>query len=171
MEATRSARLPSASTGRRCDTPTNPTVRWHAWDPANERPPAAAFDGVDGVFIGIEDGVDGMVHKSDLSWTAKVNNPADLHHKGDDVEAISRTFSDGGGYNVKWGGSGTPEEIRHEGERVLAKGDGTWVCPETGAEYTETEGRLATEHALVDDNGAWRSSRFPRTLGTRPLRA
>jgi small subunit ribosomal protein S1 len=41
-----------------------------------------------GVFIGIEEGVDGMVHKSDLSWTAKVNNPADLHHKGDDVEAI-----------------------------------------------------------------------------------
>jgi len=41
-----------------------------------------------GVFIGIEEGVDGMVHKSDLSWTAKVNNPADMHHKGDDVEAI-----------------------------------------------------------------------------------
>jgi small subunit ribosomal protein S1 len=41
-----------------------------------------------GVFIGIEEGVDGMVHKSDLSWTAKVNNPADLFHKGDDVEAI-----------------------------------------------------------------------------------
>src|SRR5450631_4001309 len=41
-----------------------------------------------GVFVGIEDGVDGMVHKSDLSWTAKVNNPADLFHKGDDVEAI-----------------------------------------------------------------------------------
>jgi uncharacterized protein len=28
---------------------TNPTVTWHAWDPANERPPAAAFTGVDGV--------------------------------------------------------------------------------------------------------------------------
>jgi small subunit ribosomal protein S1 len=41
-----------------------------------------------GVFIGIEEGVDGMVHKSDLSWTAKVNNPSDLYHKGDDVEAI-----------------------------------------------------------------------------------
>jgi small subunit ribosomal protein S1 len=41
-----------------------------------------------GVFIGIEDGVDGMVHKSDLSWTAKVNNPGDLFHKGDDVDAI-----------------------------------------------------------------------------------
>jgi small subunit ribosomal protein S1 len=41
-----------------------------------------------GVFIGIEEGVDGMVHKSDISWTVKVNNPSDLYHKGDDVEAI-----------------------------------------------------------------------------------
>jgi small subunit ribosomal protein S1 len=41
-----------------------------------------------GVFIGIEEGVDGMVHKSDISWTAKVNNPADLYKKGDHVEAI-----------------------------------------------------------------------------------
>lgn len=41
-----------------------------------------------GVFIGIEEGVDGMVHKSDISWTAKVNNPSDFYHKGDDVEAI-----------------------------------------------------------------------------------
>jgi len=29
-----------------------------------------------------------MVHKSDISWTAKVNNPSDLYKKGDDVEAI-----------------------------------------------------------------------------------
>jgi small subunit ribosomal protein S1 len=41
-----------------------------------------------GVFIGIEDGVDGMVHKSDLSWTQRINNPADVYHKGDEVEAI-----------------------------------------------------------------------------------
>ncbi|MDP9036875.1 MAG: 30S ribosomal protein S1 [Myxococcota bacterium] len=41
-----------------------------------------------GVFIGIEEGVDGMVHKSDVSWTAKVNNPSDLYKKSDDVEAI-----------------------------------------------------------------------------------
>jgi small subunit ribosomal protein S1 len=41
-----------------------------------------------GVFVGIEEGVDGMVHKSDLSWTVKVNNPIDLHDKNDDVEAI-----------------------------------------------------------------------------------
>ena len=41
-----------------------------------------------GVFVGIEEGVDGMVHKSDLSWTVKVNNPSDLFHKNDEVEAI-----------------------------------------------------------------------------------
>lgn len=41
-----------------------------------------------GVFVGIEDGVDGMVHKTDLSWTLKVGNPADLYQKGDEVEAI-----------------------------------------------------------------------------------
>ncbi|HET9958240.1 MAG TPA: 30S ribosomal protein S1 [Polyangiaceae bacterium] len=41
-----------------------------------------------GVFVGIEEGVDGMVHKTDLSWTVKINNPADVYGKGDDVEAI-----------------------------------------------------------------------------------
>jgi small subunit ribosomal protein S1 len=41
-----------------------------------------------GVFVGIEDGVDGMVHKTDLSWTTKANHPQDVHQKGDDVEAI-----------------------------------------------------------------------------------
>ena len=41
-----------------------------------------------GVFIGIEDGVDGMVHKSDLSWTQRIQNPAELYRKGDEVEAI-----------------------------------------------------------------------------------
>ncbi|HMR75469.1 MAG TPA: 30S ribosomal protein S1 [Polyangiaceae bacterium] len=41
-----------------------------------------------GVFVGIEEGVDGMVHKTDLSWTVKINNPADVYKKGDDVEAI-----------------------------------------------------------------------------------
>ncbi|MFW6087493.1 MAG: 30S ribosomal protein S1, partial [Myxococcota bacterium] len=41
-----------------------------------------------GVFVGIEEGVDGMVHKSDISWTQRINNPAELYRKGDEVEAI-----------------------------------------------------------------------------------
>jgi len=41
-----------------------------------------------GVFVGIEEGVDGMVHKSDLSWTQRINNPSDVYRKGDELEAI-----------------------------------------------------------------------------------
>ena len=41
-----------------------------------------------GVFIGIEDGIDGLVHISDLSWTQKVKHPSELYQKGDDVESV-----------------------------------------------------------------------------------
>ncbi len=41
-----------------------------------------------GVFVEIEEGVDGMVHKSDISWTQRINNPAELYRKGDEVQAI-----------------------------------------------------------------------------------
>jgi len=41
-----------------------------------------------GIFIGIRDGVDGMVHKTDLSWTLRVANPSDLYQRNDDVEAV-----------------------------------------------------------------------------------
>ncbi|MCA9620656.1 MAG: S1 RNA-binding domain-containing protein, partial [Myxococcales bacterium] len=41
-----------------------------------------------GVFVGIEDGVDGMVHKTDLSWTIRLNNPADMYSKGNTLQAI-----------------------------------------------------------------------------------
>ena len=39
-----------------------------------------------GAFIEIEPDIDGMVHVSDMSWTRKINNPAELLKKGDDVE-------------------------------------------------------------------------------------
>jgi small subunit ribosomal protein S1 len=41
-----------------------------------------------GVFVGIEEGVDGMVHKTDLSWTVRLNNPADMYTKGQTLSAI-----------------------------------------------------------------------------------
>jgi small subunit ribosomal protein S1 len=41
-----------------------------------------------GAFIELEEGIDGMVHVSDLSWTRKVNHPSEILKKGDDVEAI-----------------------------------------------------------------------------------
>jgi len=41
-----------------------------------------------GAFIQLEDGIDGLVHVSDLSWTKKVAHPKDVLKKGDSVEAI-----------------------------------------------------------------------------------
>jgi small subunit ribosomal protein S1 len=40
-----------------------------------------------GIFIGVEDGVDGLVHVSDISWTVRVKHPGELYKKGDVVEA------------------------------------------------------------------------------------
>lgn len=41
-----------------------------------------------GIFIGIEEGIDGLVHISDLSWTQRVKHPSDMYQKNDEVEAV-----------------------------------------------------------------------------------
>jgi small subunit ribosomal protein S1 len=41
-----------------------------------------------GIFVGVEEGIDGLVHISDLHWTKKVKHPSELYKKGDDVEAV-----------------------------------------------------------------------------------
>ena len=40
-----------------------------------------------GAFVELEEGIDGMVHVSDMSWTRKINHPSEMMKKGDDVEA------------------------------------------------------------------------------------
>jgi small subunit ribosomal protein S1 len=40
-----------------------------------------------GAFVELEDGIDGMIHVSDLSWTRKINHPSELLKKGQEVEA------------------------------------------------------------------------------------
>ncbi len=41
-----------------------------------------------GAFVEVEEGVDGMVHVSDMSWTRKVTNPTEIVKKGQTVEAV-----------------------------------------------------------------------------------
>jgi small subunit ribosomal protein S1 len=41
-----------------------------------------------GAFIELEEGLDGMIHVSDISWTRKINHPSEVFKKGDDVEAV-----------------------------------------------------------------------------------
>lgn len=41
-----------------------------------------------GAFIELEEGLDGMIHVSDISWTRKINHPSEMFKKGDEVEAV-----------------------------------------------------------------------------------
>jgi small subunit ribosomal protein S1 len=50
-----------------------------------------------GVFVEIEDGIDGLIHISDMSWTQRVKHPSEMFQKGDEVEAslLNIDFEDG----------------------------------------------------------------------------
>jgi len=39
-----------------------------------------------GIFVGVEEGIDGLAHVSDLHWTKKIKHPSELYKKGDIVE-------------------------------------------------------------------------------------
>ncbi len=41
-----------------------------------------------GAFVEMEEGIDGMIHVSDLSWTRKINHPSEALKKGDELEAV-----------------------------------------------------------------------------------
>jgi len=41
-----------------------------------------------GIFIGFDEGIDGMIHVSDLSWTKKVKDPSEVYKENDEVEAV-----------------------------------------------------------------------------------
>jgi small subunit ribosomal protein S1 len=41
-----------------------------------------------GIFIGLDEGIDGMVHVSDISWTKRIKHPGEVFKKGQEVQAI-----------------------------------------------------------------------------------
>jgi small subunit ribosomal protein S1 len=41
-----------------------------------------------GIFVGLEEGIDGLVHVSDISWTEQIKHPGEKFKKGDTVEAV-----------------------------------------------------------------------------------
>src|SRR3954467_15959923 len=65
------------------------------WDKALEKyPPGTKVKGKIrnltsyGAFIELEEGLDGMIHVSDISWTRKINHPSEVLKKSDEVEAV-----------------------------------------------------------------------------------
>jgi small subunit ribosomal protein S1 len=41
-----------------------------------------------GIFVGIDEGIDGLIHISDISWTQRIKHPSELFKKGQEIEAI-----------------------------------------------------------------------------------
>ena len=41
-----------------------------------------------GIFVGLEEGIDGLVHISDISWTEQIKHPSEKFEKGDEVKAV-----------------------------------------------------------------------------------
>lgn len=70
-------------------------VEENPWDRVAEKyPPGSVVKGKVrnitnyGAFVEIEEGIDGLLHVSDLSWTKKVSHPTEILKKGDEVEAV-----------------------------------------------------------------------------------
>ena len=65
------------------------------WDTVQERFPVGSKVGgkirnftAYGAFVELEEGIDGMIHVSDMSWTRKINHPSECLQKGQEVEAV-----------------------------------------------------------------------------------
>src|ERR1043166_4762305 len=70
-------------------------VQPNPWDKVAERfPPATVVNGIVrnltnyGAFIEVEEGIDGLLHVSDMSWVRKVSNPNEVVKKGDKVTCV-----------------------------------------------------------------------------------
>ncbi len=70
-------------------------VQPNPWDLVKERyPEGTVIEGTVknitdfGLFIGIEEGIDGLVHVSDLSWSKRIKHPSELFKKGDKIQAV-----------------------------------------------------------------------------------
>src|SRR3954464_4138294 len=70
-------------------------VEENPWERVSEKyPPGSVVTGKVrnianyGAFVEIEEGIDGLLHVSDLSWTKKIGHPSEVLKKGEDVQAV-----------------------------------------------------------------------------------
>ena len=79
-----------------------------------------------GAFIEVEDGIDGLIHISDMSWTKRVQHPSEVVKKGDAVDVVILNIDAvGGASGMGWGAgaNGGPNErvvgqLGRRGERL-----------------------------------------------------
>ena len=67
-----------------------------------------------GTFVEIDDGLDGLLHVSDMSWTKKIQNPSDMLDKGERVKAVAQSSSGFVYYVSRTGVTGERAELPKE---------------------------------------------------------
>ena len=78
-----------------------------------------------GAFVELEDGIDGLIHVSDISWTKRIGHPKDVFKKGEKVEAVVLA-SDANNRRISLGVKQlTPDPwdeiaVKYEAERAMA---------------------------------------------------
>ncbi|MCA9240833.1 MAG: hypothetical protein KDA37_11565 [Planctomycetales bacterium] len=75
-----------------------------------------------------------------------------------EVLEVARSFPDGGGYDDSWKGSGSPEEVRHQGEVILAKAERSYCCGYTFAVAM----RVLGERGLLEGKSVDQVRRFQK---------
>jgi len=48
-----------------------------------------------GIFIGIDEGIDGLVHISDISWTKRIKHPSEIYKKGQEIQTVVLNIDEG----------------------------------------------------------------------------
>jgi len=48
-----------------------------------------------GAFVELEDGIDGLIHVSDMSWTRKINHPSEVLKKGEEIDTVILSVNSG----------------------------------------------------------------------------
>ncbi|MBI5059122.1 30S ribosomal protein S1 [candidate division KSB1 bacterium] len=92
-----------------------------------------------GAFVELEDGIDGLVHISDLSWTKRVRHPGELLKKGDEVEVVVLGF-DRNERRIALGLKQAQENPWDEFERTFA----------VGTQVTGKASRILEKGVVVD---------------------
>ena len=113
-----------------------------------------------------------MVHKSDLSWTIKVNVPGDLVHKGDDVEAIILSINHDEkkvslGVKQLWDDPWPNVMDKYKPGVVVEAAASRVMAWHTVAALMRSEAPASTRQTVTDGSSLSRFQRLARTLTGR----
>ena len=105
-----------------------------------------------GIFVELEEGVDGLIHISDLSWTKKVKHPSEFTNVGDEIEVVVLDIDKGAVITLNEGGEGfaTPKHLVKEDGSQAQLGE---ELPFKVIEFVKDTKRIILSHSRTFEEG------------------